>query len=70
MSRLMDAIRSIMGRPLPDPAQRQMTAREQTAVLDRLELQARRLKAMDAQVDAQLHSDVILHPRRRATDHR
>ena len=36
----------------------------------RLRDQAARLKAMDAQVDAQRTSAHILHPRRRATDRR
>ena len=65
---LMDAILALLGRDEP-PARPQMTPREQAAILSRLELQARRLKAMDAQVDAQRTSSTILHPKRRATDH-
>lgn len=62
MGRLMEALRSAFGRP--SPAQ----PPEYRRVLEDLAVKDARLRAMDAQVDAQVKSSEILHPRRRATD--
>ena len=56
----MEVIRSALGRPAPAQPP------EYRRVLEQLEVQAARLRAMDAQVDAQRKSGQIL--RRRATD--
>lgn len=64
MPGLMDAIRHALGittRPEPAPV-------DYEEIEARLRDQAARLKAMDAQVDAQRTSAHILHPHRRATD--
>lgn len=64
-SRLMDAIRHAFGiaahAPVRPPSYAQIERR--------LDEQAARLRAMDAQVDAQRKSNTILSHNRRATDH-
>ena len=65
MERLMQALRQALGiEPTPTPPV------DYTSIEARLRDQEARLKAMDAQVDAQRTSEHILNPRRRATDRR